>query len=475
MPGASDNFRAEAISIVSALERYREEALGNRAPVINLVPMDELIGKLDLAGIVDVAGLNGTRLNEFVQTYLEYSTRLLSPSSLAHQVSVPPASGALAELISAFINNPMAIYEMGPSAASVEVFIINWMLDKAGWIPSSTMPSEIGKKSHGGGVLTHGGSLANLTALIAARTKCVPNVWEEGNPGNLAVLAPATSHYSISRAAGILGIGKAGIHELEVDRHGVVLSDNLERIYKRVIDDGRTPIALTANACSTALGLYDPLEEIGEFCHSKNLWFHVDGAHGASALISKKHKTLLRGLEYADSMLWDAHKMLRVPSLCAALLVRDHTTLDNAFKQEASYLFHEKEQPGVDLLYKTVECTKAALGLRAFFVLGTLGEEGLSDYVDSRFQLAKDAYAFIENQNDFTCPVEPQANIICFRYRGLNEEHIVIRDKLISKGRFHLSTAMIGGVWHLRVVFMHPDTSLREVKSLLAEIRGMGL
>ena len=246
-------------------------------------------------------------------------------------MAVPHYAGALGALIDGFTNNPMAIYEMGPGAATIEYFMINWLLEKIGWQPAPLQPGKGAEMMHGAGVFTHGGSLANLTALIAARTRIAPEVWEQGNPGDLALLAPAQSHYSIARAAGILGIGAKSVYLLDVDERGVILPDRVSHAYQRLVDDGRRPIALVANACSTAVGLYDPLAEIGDFCKAQQIWFHVDGAHGASALLSDKYRHYLQGIASADSVVWDGHKMMRTPGVCAALLVRDHRTLDTAF------------------------------------------------------------------------------------------------------------------------------------------------
>ena len=196
------------------------------------------------------------------------------------------------------------------------------MLEKVGWPPVPLDRQQRTADSPcGGGVLTHGGSLANLTALLVARNRLAPEVWDTGVPADLVLMAPAESHYSIARAAGILGLGQKAICRLEVDARGAIIPERLEAAYERLRAEGKRPMALVANACTTAVGIYDPLQEIGEFCRRHQLWLHVDGAHGASALLSAKHKHLLRGIEQADSLTWDAHKMLQTPVLCAALLV----------------------------------------------------------------------------------------------------------------------------------------------------------
>jgi L-2,4-diaminobutyrate decarboxylase len=164
---------------------------------------------------------------------------------------------------------------------------------------------------------------------------------------------------------------------------------------------------------------------------------------------------------------------MRTPSLCTAVLVKDFRTIDQAFQQEASYLFHAKEQPGFDFIHRTVECTKAGLGLKLFFVLAALGEQGLEEHVDDQFELAKEAFDYIQSQPEFECAVEPQSNILCFRLKGSDQLQLDIRDKLIAQGEFYLSTAAFGGQRYLRMVFNHPDTNLDDIKLLIQKIRDL--
>lgn len=467
------SFPSDAEKVIRELNEYYKECLSGKCPVINQIPIERLLLDLDLASYVPNGGLTGDEFLEFLKRYLSSTTRLHHPSYLAHQVAVPHYAGALGALIDGFINNPMAIYEMGPGAACIEHFVINWMLEKVGWKPAPPDMKSHGNQGFGGGVLTHGGSLANLTALIAARSRIYPEVWEKGNPGDLALLAPEECHYSIARAAGILGVGHRSVYPLEVDPRGVIKPDRLPHALNRLLDDGKRPIALVANACSTAVGLYDPLDEIGHFCASRNLWFHVDGAHGAGALLSSSHRERMKGVERADSMVWDAHKLLRTPTLCAAVLVKDSRTLDRAFQQEASYLFHEKEQPGFDFIHRTVECTKAALGLRFFLVLAAIGEQGFETYINRQFQLTRESYERICKEPDFECPVAPQCNILCFRVRGSDQLQLNIREKLTARGDFYLSTTAFGGKRYLRAVFMNPHTTLGDIERLIGRIREM--
>jgi L-2,4-diaminobutyrate decarboxylase len=148
------------------------------------------------------------------------------------------------------------------------------------------------------------------------------------------------------------------------------------------------------------------------------------------------------------------------------LLVRDAKTLDTAFHQDASYLFHGKQQPGFDSLHRTVECTKAALGLRLFVVLAAVGERGLADYLDRQFDLTLQAYELFRNVPGLECPVEPQCNILCFRVAGDDAVQLRVRDTLLADGDFHLSTAVVGDRRYLRIVVTSPETKLADLQRL---------
>ncbi len=465
-------FLSDTEIVAQALDTYYQESVSGQRPVINQEPLEQIVEKLNLATYVRDGGLTGQSLADFLGQYLATATSLYHPEFLAHQVAVPYYTGALGSLIDGFIANPMAIYEMGPGATSIEYFVINWLLEKVGWQPAPLNRRLTGADSlHGGGILTHGGSLANLTALLVARNQAAPEAWEAGVPDDLALLAPAESHYSIARAAGVLGIGQKAIYHLEVDERGAVIPQKLAIAFERVQNEGKRLIAVVVNACQTAVGVYDPLSEVGEFCNAHHIWLHVDGAHGASALVSDKYRHLMKGVEHADSLTWDAHKMLRTPTLCAALLLRDHRPLDTAFQQEASYLFHEKEQPGVDVGHRTFECTKAALGLRLFMVLGALGESGLAKYVERQWDLTLQAYEYIRGQAGFECAVRPESNILCFRTTGNDQKQLRIRDTLIAQGHFYLSSTAFRGKRYLRMTMMSPTTELTDVERMVKMIK----
>jgi L-2,4-diaminobutyrate decarboxylase len=467
------NCNTDMEIISQALNKFYEQSISGEGHVIQQPPMEELIADMELSSLVRDGDLTGEKLEQFIFKYLSTITRIYHPANIAHQQAVPHYMAALAGLVDHFVSSDGSIYELGPASVSIEYFLINWLLEKVGWTPSPLKPGVEPDEHYGGGILTHGGSISNLTALIAARTKIEPDVWKNGNPGDLALLAPAEAHYSIARAVGIMGLGHNILYPLDVDERGVIIPDRLQDTYQRAETDGKRILALVANAGTTAAGLYDPIQEIGEFCRERNLWFHVDGAHGGPVLLSQKYRYLIQGIELADSFSLNMHKLMRVTAFCTALLVRDARNLDNAFTQEASYLFHPKEKPGFDFLHRTIECTKPVLGLKFFMVLAAMGETGLGAYIERQFDLTKEAYNYLQSLDDFTCLVKPQSNIICFQVKGIDDGHLVLRDRLLARGNFYVSTASLNGQRYLRLTLTNPATDMDVIKGLVHEIRDL--
>ena len=467
------SFEANARIAVEALADHLARSRSRQEPVIRQRPLRELAATLDLERLLAEGGLDGEPFRRFLGRYLDATTRLHHPGYMAHQVATPHPMGALGALVDGFTNNAMAIYEMGPAAVAIEFVVLNWMLGKAGFVPAPLPPCAPSAEPHGGGVLTHGGSLANLTALLAARSRADPDAWERGPRPDLVVVAPETAHYSIARAVGMLGLGRRSLRAAPADADGRIVPDRLPGLLRSLAEQGKTAMAVVASACSTAAGLYDPLRETALACRERGVWLHVDGAHGASALLSGRLRHHLAGVELADSLVWDAHKMLRAPTLCAAVLARDHRDLDRAFQQEASYLFHDKDQPGVDFLGRTVECTKAALGLRLFLVLAAEGEGAAARFVERQVELARAAAARLRGEPGVEVAAEPESNIVCFRVQGDDALQLELRRRLLERGRHYLSSTTFRGQRWLRLALMNPETELADVERLLEELRGL--
>ncbi len=472
------NNPTELLQIIEAilpeLHEYLRESMQGKGIVLQQQLASSLAKELNLLDWIKKGGINSENVNQFLSVYLKNSQRMHHPHYIGHQVSSSHLASAVADFIHGVINNPMAIYEMGPSASVIEQTLINWMLDKAGWFNGESIDDFNDLPNNGGGVLTHGGSMANLTALLSARAKVAPKAWSEGNPDNLVVIGSEVAHYSVARSISIMGLGKKNLVAVPTTEAEVLKPEYLESVYQETINQGKNVMAVIANACATSTGLYDPIDEIGQFCNEHNLWYHVDGAHGASALVSEKEKHHLKGLQRADSMIWDTHKMLRTSSLCAAVLFKDFRNLTNTFQQKGSYLFHDKEKPGFDSMPYTIECTKSGMGTKLFWVLAAEGEKGISDYIDRQYDITKEFHRIISSNSDFECPYYPESNILCFRYNAgpdTNAFQLNLRNQLVKSGEFYITSTEIKGVRYLRLTVINALTDTNHIEQLVHSIR----
>jgi len=390
------------------------------------------------------------------------SNHLHHPRYVGHQVTSPLPIAALCDLVSSLLNNGNAVYEMGPVVTAMERNLVRFLA------------ATLGFPDGADGVLTSGGSAGNLTALLAARqAKAGFDAWGGGATAGplLAVLASEQTHYCIARSLQIMGLGKAGAQPVPVDARFRLRVDALDAARRAAEASGRKVIAVVASAGSTATGAFDPLAEVADFCAEHDLWLHVDGAHGASAVLSEQQRPRLRGIERADSVVWDAHKMMLMPALVTAVLFRDGARSYEPFAQEASYLFSgaAPEEQWFNLAGRTLECTKSMMALKLYVALAAYGREYFADYVDGRFALAQRFADALEAAEDFELAVRPDCNIVCFRLRGADQA--AIRRRLLAEGRFYLvQTTLPAGVF-LRVTLINPATSDADLAALLDAVR----
>lgn len=461
-----ERFRADGHAVVDALADHLAACIpGDDRPVIPWVaPADSLA-----QWPADFPDEPGETLPGVLGRTAAGSIRLHHPRYLGHQVPPPVPGAALADATAALLNNGMAVYEMGGVATPQEFAVVSWMARVLG------MPAAAG------GLLTSGGSVGNLTALLAARQASAGfDAWSGGAHAGppLAVLVSSTAHYSIARAVRALGWGDAGAAEVAVDEACRMRAEDLPRAHAAAIAAGRRPIAVVASAGSTATGAYDPLPAIADFCAAHQLWLHVDGAHGASAALSPRHRHLVAGIERADSVVWDAHKLLAMPALCTAVLYKDEARSYEAFAQEASYLF-APEREWWNLGLRTVECTKRMMSTILYASLRAYGVGFFRAYVERVFELGAAFGARIAASPDFEVASPPDANIVVFRYRpdgastggALDELNAAIRRRCLESGRFYFLQTRLGGALWLRTALMNPLTSAAELDGVLDTIR----
>jgi len=392
------------------------------------------------------------------------ANRLYHPMYMGHQVAPPLPVAVWTESLISALNQSVAVWEMSPTATVIEHRVIRWMTDLVGW----------GEQS--GGTLTSGGTEATFTALLAARNTTIPEAWTEGVGATPAVvLCGEHAHYAVSRALGELGLGVRSLvtipsRDFRMDPAALVSALDDARVA------GTAVIAVVATAGSTATGSFDDLEAIGTICSERGIWLHVDGAHGASALLSPTRSAALSGLKHARSLAWDPHKGMLLPIATGMLLMRDRQDMQRAFAQRAPYLFHEQSGPRAwDLGGESFQCSRRADVLKLWVALQRYGADGIGRVYDHLCEVTRHLYDAIVARDDFEALHEPESNILCFRYvgnRSLSSEEIdnlnrELRPSYNRSGRGWITLTVLGGRPVLRVTLMNHRTRAHHTELLL--------
>ncbi len=454
------NFRNIGHEIIDLLADHIEKVqTDSEEPVlIYREPKDELLfWKQDFS--------SDSEILDVFDNILKHSISMHHPKYMGHQVAVPALISGLAGLLSDVLNNGTGVYEVGMASNAIERIV------------TDLVAKRIGYNSEASGFLTSGGTLANLTALLAARKAKAPTaVWEEGHQEKLAVLVSEEAHYCIDRAARILGFGNDGIIKVPVDSEFKINIEVLEEYYTTAKEKGFHVIALIGCSCSTATGSYDNLNHLANFAEKYDLWFHVDGAHGGGVIFSKRNKHLVNGIERADSVVIDFHKMLMTPALNTGLIFKKTEDAYQTFAQKAHYLWDSQDtREWYNSGKRTFECTKFMMSIKVYAILKTHGEEIFEKHIDTLYNLASIFSKVIDDNPNFELALRPEANIVNFRYtkvknKNVNSFNADIRKNLIISGKFYIVQTTIKKELYLRTAIMNPLTKEEDLISLLNEI-----
>lgn len=459
-----EKFRAMGHQLIDVLADYLAtcQAGGGTMPTNSwmepITALSRWATPIENPGTVDSSSILKDTLYEGIHLH--------HPKYMGHQISPPIPLTALAGLVGDWMNNGMGVYEMGIPGTAMERVVIGKVAE------------QMGLGTTADGFFTSGGTLANTTALLAARSiKARSNVWKEGHQQPLALMVSAAAHYCVDRAVKIMGWGEQGIIKVPVDDQYKMKTDQLEILYREAEAAGVQVVAVVGSACSTATGSFDDLEAIGQFCQQRDLWFHVDGAHGAALVFSEKYRGVLNGIELADSVVMDFHKMLLTPSVTTALIFRDGQQGYNTFSQRADYLFEQADAEWFNLAKRTFECTKLMIGMKAYVILAQYGVKVWDQAVTTVINLSRRFAEMIDKHPHFELALNPECNIVCFRYRVdslTNEELNVLNDKIrqeiLTDGTFYIVKTLLGDTLWLRTTLANPFTTEEELKGLLDKV-----
>lgn len=328
---------------------------------------------------------------------------------------------------------------------------LRWLADLAG------LPKEAG------GVFVSGGSAGNLSGLVAARHTAAQR--RSGRPARWKIAATDDAHSSVWMAARVMDVDVIPIHG---DDRGRLTGEAL----RATLDDGDTDtdglFAVVATAGTTNAGIIDDLGGIAQVCEERQLWLHVDGAYGGAGLAAPSIRHMYDGIESADSLVIDPHKLLFAPFDCAALLYRDPRLAARAHMQEASYLDDINSAEEWSPSHYAYHLTRRVRGLPFWFSLATYGTKAYSEAIGSVLQLTKDTAEHIRSRPELELVLEPEISVVLFRRKGWGDaEYAAWSDALLRMQKAFVLPTTWRGERLMRFCFVNPNTTIEDVRSVL--------
>ncbi len=446
--------------ILNLLEDHYNEAKDK--PVLNYVPKQKL--QKQLRGLLTISGSGDEALYNIIKDIvLPYSNNLQSPMYMGHQVPpVLPLAAALDYVIS-ILNQSLVVSRMSPVMTLVEQELISFLAKKIGYDDQS------------GGTVTSGGSISNLMGLICARNKYFP----DNNLSDAVVLCPEESHYSVGKNSFVAGIKSENVVKISCDDNFKTNIAELERIIIELKSKKLKPFIMFANAGTTSTSTFDNLIRIQEITLKYDIWLHVDAAHGGSLILSEEMKHLINGINQADSLSVDGHKMMFMPSSMGMFFVKDENALKSCFDDiYAHYLYNDTEEI-IKLSKYSLQCTKRADAFKLWGCLLAYGTDFFAEKYEYLHKMAKYFYSQVNNNPLFETANEPEFNIICFRYapkntnltsEQLDEINFNLRDIVNNSGQAMITLTSLNDVIYLRVTLTNPLTDKEHLTNLLKYI-----
>lgn len=408
-------------------------------------------------------------LRRVLTEVLPRAGRIDHPRFFAFIPSSPTWPAVLGDVLATGFNVFQGTWLESAGPSQLELVVMDWFR------------SWLGFPEGAGGLLTSGGSAANLVAVVAAR---------EGrqNPTEPVIYVSDQGHSSLERGAGIAGIPESCIRKIPTDEAFRMRVTALRDAVVRDREEGRTPLLVCGNAGATNTGAVDPLRELAVLAREEDLWFHVDGAYGGFAVLTPDGNRALEGIQEADSVTLDPHKWLFQPYEAGCLLVRDVRRLEDAFRIVPEYLQDTalgEEQ--VNFADRGVQLTRRFRALKIWLSVQVLGLGAFREAIAQGMELAREAEAHIRRSTDLELLGPASMGIVCFRYRpsreargaGLDEEGLErlneeIQERILRTGVAMMSSTRLRGAYSLRLCIMNYRSTREDVLETLNAVEGVG-
>ena len=362
----------------------------------------------------------------------------------------------MAEILTAVLNNTMHTYKSAGIHILIEQEVIMFLLKKVGY-----------KK--GDGIFAPWGSLTNMIALVLARNAKYSSIKDSGIRGKKLVgYTSDQAHYSTEKFISVTGLGKKAIRIVPTDTKGKI---NIKILEETIISDlhhGYIPFFVNATAWTTVLGAFDPIEKIAKIAKKYKLRLHTDAALGWWALLSQKHKHLLKGIAQSDSVSRSLHKMMNIPLLAAVLLVKDPNILYENFHENADYLFQmdDKElNPG----NKSIQCGRRNDAFKVWTSLKYLWENGYEKRINTEFDNARYATDLIKKDKNLTLVLQPECINVCFQVKGKSANKIC--EALDKQGLIKVSYGKRKWEEFIRLMTVNADMTKKDIDNFFKHVK----
>ena len=367
---------------------------------------------------------------------------------------------AVADFIAAAANRYVGVWLAAPALAELEMTVVRWFCEVVGLPPTS------------GGILTSGGSLANFSAIVAARHE---RLGEQFADGRLYVSDQV--HHSVDKAALLAGFPRDAVRVLPSDDRFRLRIDSLEEAIAADRAAGRRPFLVVGSAGTTNTGAVDDLTAIADVAQREGLWFHADAAYGGFFMLSERGRTRLRGLSRADSVTLDPHKGLFLPYGTGSLLVRDPDTLLRAHQLDAAYMPERREREFVDFCHHSPELSRDFRGLRVWLPLKVFGAGAFRESLEEKLDLAAWAADRLRTMPDIHVLADPELSIVAFRLEpsGVPPEELNALNRRFLNGinarkRVYMTGTTVRGRFLLRICVLSFRTHRDRMEAALDDI-----
>ena len=362
---------------------------------------------------------------------------------------------AVADLIADAVNRYVGVFAAAPALAQLETNVVRWFCEIVGYPRGS------------GGVLTTGGSLANFTAIVAARKNLLGDDFMDAT-----LYCSSEVHHSFQKAANLAGFPMKNVREIGVDDKFRMRVDELEA----AIEKDARPFLVVGSAGTTNTGAVDDLDAIGRVAKKHGMWFHVDGAYGAFFMLTERGRKVMRGIEQADSIVLDPHKTLFQPYGTGALVVRDASTLRRAFSSHAEYLpAMQEEDELVDFCEISPELSRGFRGLRVWLPIKMFGIDAFAQQLDEKLDLTEYATDELRKIDGIEIVAEPQLSITAFRLivpgADTNEINRDLIARINAKKRVMLTPTVFRGQFLIRICVVSLRTHRDRMEMLIEDVR----